>query len=176
MGQVTVANTNVLVFGSVPNAETYFKTALGGTGWTAAASGDKAKALVSATRWLLRLGATNGQTPEPLLPVVDDSGVPVDVQLGAYELADALLLDVEVQTKLTTGSNVKAVGAGSARVEFFRSTADTAPTLPLVALQLLQKYLPGGSMSGLPGAEAFGTCEESHFGDEDRYGLNGPLS
>lgn len=177
MGQVTVANIPVLVFGTLPSAEAYFKTALGGLGWNAAASGDKSKALVSATRWLTRLGVTDGTNSVPLVPVADDSGVPVDVQLGAYELADALLLDVEAQAKQNTGSNVKAVGAGSARVEFFRSTTDTAPTLPLQALQLLQKYLPGGaSSSGLFGPEAFGTCEESHFGDEDAYGLNGPLS
>lgn len=175
MGQVTVANTTILVFGTLAAADTYFKTALGGTGWNVAASGDKPKALVSATRWLLRLGVTDGLTPTPLLPLADDAGVPEGVQLGAYELADALLQDVEAQTRQNTGSNVKAVGAGSARVEFFRSTTDTAPALPLAALQLLQPYLPGASGGSVGGPEAFGTCEESHFADEDAYGLTGPL-
>lgn len=175
MGQVTIAGNDVLTFGTVAAADVYFKTALGGTGWTKASGGDRAKALVSATRWLTRLGVTDGTTA--LVPSLSDAGVPADVMLGAYELADALLVDVEQQAKQGTGSNVKAVGAGSTRVEFFRSTSDTAPPLPLVAWQLLSPYLPGqsGGVSGV-GAEAFGTCEESRFGDEDAYGLSRPFS
>ena len=176
MGQVTVAGTTVLTFGTLAAADTYFKTALGGTGWLGASSGDRAKALVSATRWLTRLGVTDGTSA--LAPSANDVGVPTDVMLGAYELSDALLLDVEQQAKQGTGSNVKSVGAGSTRVEFFRSTTDTAPPLPLVAWQLLAPYLPGqsGGVLGTAGAEAFGTCQESRFGDEDAYGLARPLS
>lgn len=178
MGDVTVGTATLQVFGTLAGAEAYFKTGLGGTAWLAAASSDRPKALVSATRWLLRLGVTDGQTPAPLLPSAADTGVPENVKLGAYELAEALLADASVQTQQNTGSNVKAVGAGSARVEFFRSTTDTAPPLPLVAFQLLGPYLPGaqGGGAAFGGNEAFGTCEESHFGDEDAYGLQFPLS
>jgi len=51
---------------------------------------------------------------------------PADLKSGQFEYAAEIAADVEVEAAIGTGSNVKAVGAGSARVEFFRQTAGSS--------------------------------------------------
>lgn len=172
MGQVTISGTNATVFGSLAGATTYFALALGGTGWSAASGTDRQKALVSATRWMQRLGLVDPSDGSTIVPDVADAGVPVPVQEGAYELADALLTDAEAQAATSTGSNVKSVKAGSAEVTFFRATNGTP--LPTVAFQLLRPYLASqqstGDGDGGVGSYASGTDGESSFSDGDAWG------
>lgn len=171
MGQVTISGVTATVYGSLDGAVLYFNLALGGSGWVAASSTDRQKALVSATRWLNRLGLVDPDTGAAIAPHATDVGVPVAVQEGAYELANAVLVDVEATAATSTGSNVKRVKAGSAEVEFFRATGGTP--LPTVAFQLLRPYLVSQQSTGDGdgvGACASGTDGESSFSDGDAWG------
>jgi hypothetical protein len=136
--------------------------------WAALDTDTKGKALVTATRLLMRLQWKDG--------VPDIDGPPAEVQQACALLA----ADIAAQPKLgdsgSTASNVKSVGAGSARVEFFRPT-EGAP-LPTAAFDLLRPLL------GLPSTTtddpaldntAYGSngCYPSRFDPRDYYQIGG---
>jgi len=106
--------------------------------WAALGADPKGTALVSATRLLQR------QLWRAGAPATDDPPAVV------AEAASLLAADIASKPGLvdggSTGSNVKAVGAGSARVEFFRPTAGTP--LPAAAFDLLRGLLGPADGSG----------------------------
>lgn len=145
--------------------------------WEALAADDKARALVTATRLLQRL-----QWRGDVVPTTDD---PV-----AEPVADATaLLAVDIINKPTlgdsasTGSNVKAVGAGPARVEFFRPSE--GQSLPPAAFELLRGLLGPGAELDDPALDntAFGSsfCWPCGYGPRDfdplgaRFNPNSPI-
>lgn len=164
MGEITIAANTALIFGTLAGCDNYFALSLRGDDWTAAADETRQKALVSATRWLLRLCPMdeNGNAIEPN---ATDDGTPEQLVDGVYELANHLLANQSAVDSETTGSNIKAVKAGSAEVSFFR--ASQGRTLPTVAYQLLSKYLPASSLQF---ATYFtDTDQTSNFEDADRF-------
>ena len=170
MGTVTISGTEAVVFGTLDGANTYFNLSIRSDAWTAASGTLRQKALVSATRWLQRLGLTDAEGNE-IVPSADDTDVPVAVQEGNYELAQVLIEDVSASDNATTGSNIKSVKAGTTEVQFFRQTQGTV--LPTVAMQLLSEYLDAGKSSiagSSVGPMAGGSDEESVFGDRDSWG------
>jgi hypothetical protein len=123
-------------------------------------TGDKERDLVSATRLLQRLRWKDG--------VPDITAPPLVVQQAAALLA----ADIAAQPKLgdsgSTSSNIKAVGAGSARVEFFHPVAGSP--LPSAAFDLLRDLLGMGSDTD-PALDntAYGSdgCRPSRFDPRD---------
>lgn len=135
--------------------------------WDALEADDQARALVSATRLLQR------QTWKAGAPPLD--GPPEVVQQATALLAVDIALKPTLGDNGSTGSNVKAVGAGSARVEFFAPVTGTA--LPSAAFDLLRGLLgsaPGTMDDPALDATAYGShnCQRSRFDSSD-YGRLG---
>lgn len=183
MGTVTISGTAFEIYGTRAGADTYMAARLGNTAWKGASSGDKDKSLVSATRYLDRQNWINQRTdiltPQPLefprTGLVDKDGtavssatVPVIVEEANYEMALILLEDATASENATSGSNVKAVGAGSAKVEFFRQVTGTK--LPTTIQELIGLWLEGSGVAAATGNLASGTGECSTFEDSDQWG------
>lgn len=158
MGSVIISSVTYLTYGSIVGATEYFQADINGATWISAITENQEKALISATRWIDRIGIydTSGTL---YTPVADDTGVPEAVQQASYILAQTLLADATAATKATTGSRVRRVGAGSAQVEFF--SPDDGTVFPTVAMQLLEPYLSSASGSTTGGANVVST--ESGF-------------
>ena len=133
------------------------------TTWAALAADDKGRAIVTATRLLLRQSWRDGP------PSLDTP--PDEVQQSTALLAADVIAKPSLGDSGSTSSNVKAVGAGSARVEFFSPIAGTS--LPPAAFALLRALLgpPGGtgSDSSVFDGSAYGSsnCQVSRFDPTD---------
>lgn len=112
-------------------------------------------------------------------PLDGDLVIPDDITFGCIELAFELSQNADLETEMSTASNVKSVAAGSAKVEFFRvggAAGITAQTrFPAIVQEYVGAYLCGAS-GGSAGGFASGTCEPSSFDRCDRYGPLGGLS
>jgi hypothetical protein len=94
------------------------------------------------------------------------------------ELSFEISADATVESAAGVGSNIKSVGAGSARVDFFRATGGVAGAgsqpLPHAAWVLVRCLASGG---GVPERGfATGTDATSQFEDDDRYGFTEGLA
>jgi len=182
MGQVTIQNDVYDVYGDEAGADDYFAAALHGAAYQDAQEHERRQALVTATRMFDRQTwqgtITDDVTPQPLQwprkNVVDKYGNPIDENTtptqiieGAYELANILLSDTSIQTQPSSGSNIKEVGAGSARVVFFQPTWRTQGRFPQIVGELVNQFL-AAAVQGLS-AFASGTDVDSFFKDRD-YG------
>lgn len=163
----------------VEGADAYMVGRIGATAWDGAGNEDKSKALISATRRIIRyLGSRipADQIPDP--SVATAAEVPVPLPDAATELAFVFIGDPTQQDAANSGSNVKSVGAGSANVAFFRSTATTASAFPTTVQDLLNAFL--ASIDGLTGISppfASGVATElavSSFLEEDEFGFREP--
>ena len=179
MGTVTISGNDFDIYGEAADADIYFLARVGAGVWDTASVEDRAKAQVSATRWLDRQNWVGQRTvlaqalEFPRTGLVDKDGndvgsvsVPVLVEEASYELALLVLTDASVQANATTGSNTRRVKAGSAEVEFFRPTDGTK--LPTIAFEMIGLWL--GGTGGL-GATASGCDETSTFADANPLGF-----
>lgn len=159
---------------TVAEADTYLAQALhAGTTWSGAGTPTKEQALVTATRMLERQTWVGTRAPLPPGPwlldwprsgVTDPDGntvasdsVPTFIEDAECELALALLVDSSVQTSESSGSNIAALGAGSARIEYFRPTA--GGRFPTIIQELIGFYLAG--KAGGVSSPYFGPAYES---------------
>lgn len=131
--------------------------------WATVDDEQKARCLIAAFRAI-----------DPLMPdTVDASAAPQAVKdaqcVYAYELSQKPALEAST----STGSNIKAAGAGPAQVEFFRPTDGSR--FPARVAELLAPYLGSGITPG--SAPGSGTCAPtSQFDNCDGYGLSEGLS
>jgi hypothetical protein len=193
MGTVTTVTISAinysvyaLVSDPVTEATNYFNGQLSpsATAWAAATADNRARALVTAARWLDRAVAWSGtktSASQPLAWPRDNATcngtnlgtniVPDSIVYAQFELAGLILVDPTIAVGPGTGSNIKRVKAGSAEVEFFTGTLGTSSDtrLPLVAHDLVKCLY--GSSGGSGGSFVTGTCEESAF-EEDAEELN----
>jgi hypothetical protein len=183
---VTIGGTSYEVYGSLTgagSASEYFNAALHGGDWIDADPEDQAKALVTATRMMDRQNWQGTKTSPtqfldwPRTGVVDREGnavsssaVPDGIVWGTYELAEILRADPTAQEAVNSGSNVRAVGAGSARVEFFQPTRLTASRFGAVVDELVGEFLD--SAAGDLGIVVTGAGVESSF-SSGAYGFTG---
>lgn len=114
----------------------------------------------------------------PRTGLTDCDGVAVDELTVAQQLEDAqvelafeLTQDTTLENKKNQGSNIKGVGAGSARVDFFRASnkAGESTRFPAIVQELIRCFLGGPATTN--GAKSFGTGEASQFDDCDRYDI-----
>jgi hypothetical protein len=123
---------------------------------------DQGRALVTATRLLQRQSWRDG------VPSLDDP--PLIVQQATALLAADISAKPALGDSGSTGSNVKSVGAGSAKVEFFRPTAGTP--LPQAAYDLLGDLL-GPPTGAATDPSLDGTAYGSEFWRHSRFPPDG---
>lgn len=187
---VTIAAVVYDVYGltsdPVGDADDYLNAKLGATAWAAASADDRARAIVSAARWIDRVLTFSGEktvaSQELEWPrdgaacsgtAIADGTIPDDVALAEFELAFILIGDATAQDASSQGSNVKSAKAGSAEVVFFGATIGTSDDtkLPSPAHDML-KCLTSGAGTNIGGGNAYGVDGSSSF-DADDYGRSG---
>lgn len=187
MGSVVIGGNTFQIYGTEAGADTYWSAGLGegADAWVAAATGDRQKqALVAATRLLDRqswLGTPVGtpvidvvlQWPRSGIDGVSSLSVPDAVDKACYELAAALLVDSDIQTQATTGSNLKRVKADTVEAEFFQGTLGITGPLPKQVMDLIGQWLAGSSVAA-GSVISYGTDAESQFDSEDAYEVSSP--
>jgi hypothetical protein len=187
---VTIAAIVYDVYGitsdPVGDADDYLNAKLGATTWAAASADDRARAIVSAARWIDRVSTFSGTKTVAAQELewprdsatcgttaIADGTIPDDVALAEFELAFILIGDATAQDASSQGSNVKRAKAGSAEVEFFNATTGTSSDtkLPDPAHDMLKCLLTGAGNS-IAGGFSSGTDNDSDFCDTD-FELNG---
>lgn len=154
---------------------------------TAGSTDARRRLLITATRYLdahlwqgtaNALDATTLEFPRDDLEDVDGDAVGNAAQLAiveraCFEMAAVLAGNANAAGDADQGSNVKALGAGKTRIEFFgpTETSDgTASVLPVAIDRLLGLWLRGsGGMPATIGPTSTGTGGESSFDDCDDY-------
>lgn len=202
MGTVSISSKTFDIYGEQTtdtggepiSATTYFIGQLNTSAWDAADTATRARALVTAGRIFdkqLWVGSvTDPDTPQPLawprtgVPdcdgiAADPNEIPERVVFGSYELANAILIDAEVQTEANTGSNTKRnlnrqkVGdlEVETETEYFSATnsgATAATRFPTEVQEYVRCYIGGTTQ----GATVAGGAA-SVFIDWD-FGVNSP--
>lgn len=170
---------------SVADANIYLKLAIHADSWSSASSGDKEKALVTATRQLDRQnweGSKYEDAPTQVLDfprsgLVDDEGdevdettVPQQIIDATCELGLALLDNTQLQDESSTGSNIKSLKAGSAEIEYIRATS--GKRFPTIVDELIGLWLTAGSGSATALAGPFVSGADNESLASDTFGLN----
>jgi hypothetical protein len=177
---VTGSGAAVPIYGTLADAQSYANDTFGPTytKWRLTSAGgktsvdDQRRTLIAATRFIDAQG-WNPDTAGDFATrdAIEVAGVPL-FQRACYELAVLILADSTLPQNQDQGTNVRAVGAGSARVEFFNPTSalfGTAPVLPPSIMRLIGAYLASSAAStgGAPEGQSAG-CE-SPFSSEASY-------
>lgn len=100
--------------------------------------GEKTGGATQANEWF-REGATYDDGTE-----VPNNVIPLGVENGCSVLAGTITLNPTFADQGTSGSNVKKVEAGSAKVTFFRSTFPGGVIQDETVLKLVGEFLEGG--------------------------------
>ena len=171
-------------YGSRAEANTYFDDSLRKAEWAAFSDDTKDQGLIEATRVFERQAwAGEKEVPSqtlafPRTGLLDKDGNSLTgaetlaiVSEAQFEYALVLINDIDaLNVRDATGSNVKQVGAGSAKIIFFKSTKGSR--FPLTVTDLIGDFF-GGSGSTVIGGFVSGNCDSSSFTDLDgNYGLN----
>jgi hypothetical protein len=180
----TGVSTPIEVYGTTQACSDYLLSSIGdgATAFAAADTNTREVLLVAATRYIERLAWRGAPTTPPVnnttlswprtgITGVDPQTVPQALLNAVFELVGLIADDPGVQTAIDSGSNLQSLGAGSARLQFFRPTsADdrNATVLPQVVDQLVGQWLASadpsiaaaiaGVASGLDGHSDFGRC------------------
>jgi hypothetical protein len=179
---ITLSALDYVAYASVSEADAFLAVdPIRGDAWNALGADVKGKHLVAATRKLDQLrfkgDKTGGATQENAFPrtnltyatgeavAVDEAPLPVEratiLIAGSIALGAAAALSVEGGS-----SRVKSVGAGTARVEFFRGKKGGPLADEDAFQQLMLSGLLAGQASSTLGAMVSGTDHESFFGPD----------
>lgn len=159
MASITIGAASYSSFASVAEADEYLAADVQRyAGWAALDADAKARALVTASRYLAALDWADG------VPSYDTPPAAV-VEATALFAAD-IAAKPSLGSDASTGSNVKRVKGGSAEVEFFRPSAGAV--LPAWLLRLLGPLL-GNDVTWPEGGTAYGSddCQVSRFDRTD---------
>jgi hypothetical protein len=131
MPTISISGQTIEVYQDLAQANAYFATVINGATWSAASSGDRNRALVTATNVFDRT-SWQGDPTEPIdkdqppaaltQPIawprtglvdrdgvsLDETEVPRDIEYGNLEYALALIEDAAILDKPTSGSNLKS--------------------------------------------------------------------
>ncbi len=157
-------------YATVAEADTYLAAdILRGPAWAARPLEQRARALVSATRFLRRLTWPSA-IPDPAL---------VDQDPDLRALASLLAADLAANPDLLNGgggNNVKRAKGGSAEVEFFNPVKAAPIAQDILAFLSALGIRLGGKLTQVAGAYglASGTDQQSYF-DQTDYRLREPF-
>lgn len=186
LSTITISTVDYLAYASVAEADPYLAVdPVRAAAWAAKSADQKGGLLVAASRRLDLLSYPGERTvgtqerawPRSGVTLPDGSAVPDDEVPVALEEATILLAGTLASTPAaaqagTSGSNRKRVKAGSAEVEFFRSTRGV-PLSDETAWAVLRNagiLASSSAAAASVGGYASGTDVESAFGDD--YGLD----
>ena len=165
MPSVTINGAEYPVYADVDFADAFLAAdMLRADAWDAlTADPQKGRALVTATRQIMRQCWAAGTAPDPAVDPVD----PLIAQATSLLAAD-IAADPSLGDSAATGSNLKRAKAGPAEVEFFYSSESTP--LPAAAWQLLLSTgllcgSAGGGDDGVGSAVYSGANYPSRFHD-----------
>jgi len=184
---ITIETVDYTSYASVAEADSYLNIdPVREATWEALTDDQKGKYLVAATRRLDLLtwqGTKTGgdDVQENAWPrtgvsykdgsAVSTSEVPQELENATIILAGSIALDTTKADYGTSGSNLSEVGAGSAKVKFFKPVAGQ-PLQEETSYQMIKCFLEASSISSELGALSSGTDGESAFGDIDNWGLS----
>jgi len=168
MPTVTIGSDDYEVYVTVSTANIYLAgDSLRYPTWSVTSSDDKARAIISATRYIDRQRWQGSKTSDAQVlqfprsgltradgTDVDEAEVPQEVLDATSILAGEIAADPSILNLLNAGSNIRRVQAGSAGVEYFKPTLDSATKLPTSISELLSFFLEGANTSS---GEVFGT-------------------
>lgn len=181
---ITISAVDYTAYASVAEADPYLAVdPVRAVTWAALSADQKGGFLVAATRRLDLLDwegeKTGGAAQENKWPrtgltypdgtAVSTTEVPKEVENAAILLAGSIAITASKADAGTSGSNTKRVKAGSAEVEFFRSTLPGTALQDETAFKLIGPFL-GGALTALFGG-ATGTDGSSSFTCKDAPGL-----
>lgn len=187
---VTINDNTYDVYVSVAEVDTYAAGSLTADAWQAMVADDKARVLVSVTRWI-DSQCWRGDKVDPLQPLawprtVGDIAV---VELAVTQLAVLLAANPELADQsmglvtVAADGGIKRLKAGSVELEYFRAMNFTiygsgaVSPFPQGIMNLIGAWLcdRGASVWGGSGSKAFGTCEPSVTGKRNRFGFVEPF-
>ena len=165
-------------YGSRAEADTYFNDSLRKATWAAVVSATKDQGLIEATRIFERQAwAGEKEVPSQDLAfgrtgLTDKDGVSLTpaetlevVKEAQFEYALFLITDpAQIGTREATGSNVKKLEAGSAKVTYFKRINGTR--FPLTVTDLIGDWF-GGDRGSNVGGFVSGNCDDSSFTTPD---------
>ena len=169
---------------NVANADTYFEHMIHADSWRAADDTVKENALITATSWLDRQdweGEKYQDAPAQVLDfprsglidsegnAVDETAVPQEIFDATCELGLILILDNEAQDSSGTGSNIKILEAGSAKIQYFR--AEGGSRFPTIVDELIGLWLTAGSGSATALAGPFVSGADNESSASSTFGL-----
>ena len=171
-------------YGARAEADTYFADSLRSETWAAISDAKKDQGMIEATRIFERqawAGEKEISTQELAFGrtgLTDKSGVSLTAaetlevaKEAQFEYALFLITDsTQIDTREATGSNIKKLEAGSAKVTYFKRINGTR--FPLTVTDLLGDWF-GGDGSTVVGGFVSGNEDSSTFTDPDcDYGRN----
>ncbi len=182
----TISATSFEVYGGLTACSAYLlgSSSAGAGAFRALTSpDDQVRRLVDATRYIdtqfwqgLATGLAGGTATTLSFPrtgLTDVSGAPLDatnvpreVVSAAFEMAAILASDPEAASAVDNGSNVQSLGAGPARISFFRPTSEqdgNATALPTVIDRLLGRWRAAASAAAAFAGFAGGVNPVSNF-------------
>lgn len=176
MPTVSIGSANEYeVYADTATADEYLEASITAEAWRDADATTKARALVSATRWIdgLRWAGAKADDSQPLawprsgIDGVDESAVPVEIEQASIALAALLADDPDFQTTMTQAV-ARMLKAGSVAIEYFRGdTVQTKTPFPKPIMAKIGQWLDLHS-GGVVGAFAGGVCAESAVQRYDR--------
>jgi hypothetical protein len=168
MGQVTISGNNYDIYGTSAGADIYIAGKITDLDWSGLPATKRAQALVSGTRLIRDYLKLKGFDLDPA------DAVDAKIEEANYELAFLLAFDPSVAEQSTAETNIKALGAGSARVEYFRPVA--GGRFPSIVQNLLASWLADqiSTESSLTAGYNGSACNESSLSPCD-WQLDRPL-
>lgn len=187
---VAINGTDYDVYVSVADVDVYADGSLTADEWQALVADDKARVLVSVTRWI-DSQCWKGEKLDPLQPLAwpRTVGDIATIELAVTQLAVLLAANPELADQsmglvaVSADGGIKRLKAGSVELEYFRALNFTVygsgavSPFPAGIMNLIGSWLCGKGSSGygLSGSKSFGTCEPSVTGKRNRFGFVEPF-
>lgn len=183
MKTVSIQGDDYAVYADVSDGDLYYNGAISAeaTAWRGADEDDKARGLVTATRFIdaqnWKGEKTGGASQENAFPrtgltypggeEVDPDTIPPEVGTTAIMLAGWFIEGTAAQNAANAASGTRRLKAGSVEIEYFRSFSSSGlggggTPFPPFFLNLLGSWLAGMGV-GNSGSRAFGTCGKTAF-------------
>jgi hypothetical protein len=184
---VTINAVAYPVYGDLADADNYLMASITATAWFAAAAFVRMQSIVSVVRWMDRVPWLGAQTESdnalqfPRTGLTNADGTPVDSNSlplllvnAEFELAAMLVDNPDLQSTFQD-PRAKALGAGSARIDYFRPVGQGGNTdvqvlspLPVIIMGYVGQWISGQSPAS--SVQAKGTKSKSRIGRTDEWG------